>query len=60
MPDGLGPTIIPRKVKLVHYLSEALYPPRMDKSRPVSELVDEFHQRVLSVSDSLIKKALKN
>ncbi len=48
IPRGVGPTLIPRPVKLTHYLSEPLYPPKVDENDEsyLDELYD-FHERVV-------------
>jgi 1-acyl-sn-glycerol-3-phosphate acyltransferase len=38
---GLGPTLIPKPVQLIHYLSEPLWPPKD------SEDVEAFHQQIV-------------
>lgn len=58
---GIGPTIIPRPVKLTHYLSPPLHPPPFDSgSGAVStEQLGQFHERVLEAADALLAHAIR-
>lgn len=56
---GLGPTIIPRPVKLVHYVSEAMRPPKMDKDPEVNEKrLEAWHQKLTKRMQQLIGEAI--
>lgn len=43
---GLGPSLIPRPIELIHYISEPLYPAKIGDLSP--ESVDEFHSAILA------------
>lgn len=56
---GVGPTPIPRPVKLVHHLSEPIYPPAMPtKPRQQEKAIREFHGYLVERMESLIAQAL--
>jgi 1-acyl-sn-glycerol-3-phosphate acyltransferase len=56
---GLGLTIIPRPVKLVHYVSEAMRPPKLDKDPEVNEKrLEAFHQKLTRRMQQLIGEAI--
>lgn len=55
---GVGPTLIPRKVKLTHYLSKPIYPPALSGKRSLKALVESFHKRIMNHSNKLMLKAL--
>lgn len=55
---GLGPTIIPRPVKLVHYLAEPLYPPPRPTERGrLKPTVLEFHAQLVDHMEKLMLQA---
>ena len=56
---GLGFSPLPRKVRLTHFLSEPVYPPKR-KEDPVAfrRQVDCFHQKVLQRTQTLIGEAI--
>lgn len=56
---GLGPTLIPRPVKLAHYLSAPLFPPKLNAHHNIEEQLRFFHRRAVREMQSLMKKALK-
>ena len=41
--EGIGKTILPRPVKLVHYIHEPIFPPPFEGENPDDELVKEYH-----------------
>ena len=53
---GFGPSYLPRPVKLTHYLSKPIYPPKVEKSLITNEIVDLFHSEVVSEMESLMSK----
>lgn len=59
LATGLGPTPIPKPVKLTHFISEPLAPRKMSAKDPEFEnYVDEFHQLVLEKMRALIDQAI--
>lgn len=56
---GVGPTLIPRPVKLTHYLSAPLSPPSCDLGSGSAsiKLVDQFHSEILQAVSSLLARA---
>ena len=55
---GLGPTLIPKPIKLKHYLSKPIYPPTIDNVKDVSKHVEAFHKKILEASQKLMAKGL--
>ena len=56
---GIGPTIIPRPVKLVHYLSEAMRPPKIDADPEVNQKrLEVWHQKLTKRMQQLIGEAI--
>lgn len=56
---GIGPTIIPRPVKLVHYLSEAMRPPKIDADPEVNQKrLEGWHQKLTKRMQQLIGEAI--
>jgi 1-acyl-sn-glycerol-3-phosphate acyltransferase len=54
---GLGPSIIPKPIKLTHYLSEAIYPPALpEDSEAAAEVVDQYHKQIVERMDRLMKE----
>ena len=52
---GYALSAIPRPVKLTHYLSDPILPPKVDANAPISqEVVDEFHQYLIHRMKSLM------
>ena len=51
---GFGPTLIPRPVKLTHYISPMIWPPRLEEITNME--IDKFHQKVSDEMKSLMKK----
>lgn len=56
---GIGPTAIPKPVKLRHYLSKPLYPPKLTENTGFDKTVDIFHKKVIHASNNLIAKAMQ-
>ncbi|MFN0204493.1 MAG: lysophospholipid acyltransferase family protein [Bacteroidia bacterium] len=55
---GLGDTIIPRPIKLAHYIHEPIYPPFWDKNEPLDEqMVKNFHDQVQTEMEEWMKRA---
>jgi 1-acyl-sn-glycerol-3-phosphate acyltransferase len=57
---GIGPTLIPKKVQLTHFVSAPLAPPKIKKSSNISVLIDSFHKKILTTSNGLMTEALKH
>lgn len=55
---GLGPTILPRAVRLTHHVLPPIYPPPWDP-RDEAEQVRELHQLVLSRMEEAMRAAEK-
>ncbi len=55
---GLGVTLMPRPVKLVHVLSEPLYPPEYEGDVPPRAVIEQFHDRVVGRMHKLMEEAL--
>jgi 1-acyl-sn-glycerol-3-phosphate acyltransferase len=56
---GIGPTILPRPVKLVHYISEPIKPPKLDTNPDVNEKrLDAFHLKLTKRMQQLIGEAI--
>jgi len=56
---GLGPTPIPRPVKLVHFLSEPIYPPKPSTSKAgFTRQVNNFHDKLVQRMRLLIGEAI--
>ncbi len=45
--EGLGNTILPRPVKLVHYIHTPIYPPFFEGENPEEEMVEQFHLQIV-------------
>jgi 1-acyl-sn-glycerol-3-phosphate acyltransferase len=46
---GIGKSLLPKPVKLVHYIHEPIIPPKWDGSgEPDTQLVENFHQEVVT------------
>ena len=57
---GLGPTLIPRPIKLKHYIAPPIYPPKMSKNNDFYlKQVDDFHRQLTDKAAILIKQALE-
>ncbi|MBP6217485.1 MAG: acyltransferase family protein [Oligoflexales bacterium] len=54
---GLGLSPVPRPVKLTHFLSELIYPPKVDPSRFEAQL-DRLHKKVVKKAKELIEEAV--
>ena len=52
---GIGPTVVPRPVKLVHHLSEPFYPPKLKKNEVDESDVREFHAKLVEEMNHLLK-----
>jgi len=56
---GIGPTVIPRPVRLVHYVSEPIRPPKLDKDPEVNEKrLEAWHQKLTKRMQQLIGEAI--
>jgi 1-acyl-sn-glycerol-3-phosphate acyltransferase len=53
---GLGPSLVPRPVKLLHVLSEPIKPPRSGNERSVAR----FHRRIVERMEALMAEALRD
>lgn len=58
---GVGPTVLPKPVKLVHYLSKPIYPPKK-ASDPAAfkRQVYNFHRRLLRQMSKIMENSLVN
>lgn len=57
---GLGPTPIPRPVKLTHFLSTPIRPPRKTKDPEKLEAqLDRYHKRIMEESHLLMDRAME-
>ena len=57
---GLGPTIIPRPVKLKHYIAPPIFPPKKNQDpKKTSKQIDDFHKKVSIKATELIDFAIK-
>ena len=54
---GLGPTLLPRPVELTHYLSEPLYPPKVDTSdkAALDAAVDKWHAELTELMNTMLE-----
>lgn len=58
---GLGPTPIPRPVKLVHHMSPPIQPPPMPEDRHAQEsAIRTFHAQLVDTMEHLMKEAQKS
>ncbi len=55
-PKGVFNGLFPRPIKLVHYLSEPIYPPKIKTSEITPEVVDTFHQKIINQMNQLLKR----
>ena len=56
---GVGPTPIPKPVKLVHHLSKPIKPPRMTTDpEKVETQVDRFHKKILAEYEKMMDVAM--
>ena len=56
---GIGNTILPRPVKLVHYIHAPIIPPFFEGVNPPEEMIDAFHQQVVSEMRDWMQNHLK-
>lgn len=56
---GLGNTIFPRPVKLVHYIHDPIIPPHFEGDNPPDDMVDAFHHLVVTEMEGWMKNHLK-
>lgn len=56
---GLGPTPIPRPVKLIHFISEPIVPPKASKNPGTRKRqIDTFHKKLVKRMKQLIGEAI--
>lgn len=56
---GFGKTPLPKPVKLVHYLSEPMKPPRKNKDKDAFERqVVRFHKKILKTAEELMETSV--
>lgn len=56
---GLGPSVLPRPIRLVHFISEPIIPPAPSASEKIfASQVDKLHKKVLLTAEELIGKAI--
>lgn len=57
MLRGIGKTIIPRPVKLIHYISAPIHPPKIDRNdHQYNEVVKKYHQQVVTKMQRLLAR----
>lgn len=56
---GIGNTLLPRPVKLVHYIHEPILPPAFEGDNPPEELINAFHQQVVAEMEDWMQNHLK-
>ncbi|MDB9787012.1 hypothetical protein OAB57_02810, partial [Bacteriovoracaceae bacterium] len=55
LAKGIGPTLIPRPVQLVHHLSEPLIPPTLDRDDPkFDEVLADYHGKLVKGMNRLM------
>ena len=55
---GLGPTLLPRPVKLKHFISSPIYPPaKPTQAAAYEQLVAEFHQQIIQRAHDMIEQS---
>lgn len=55
--NGIGKTLLPRPVKLVHYIHEPIYPPAwVGNGEPEEEIVEMFHAQVVAEMQKLMEE----
>lgn len=55
---GIGNTIIPRPIKLAHYIHEPIAPPIWDKNTPLDDkVVKMFHEQVMDTMEELMQQS---
>ena len=53
---GLGPTALPRPIKLTHYLSHPIAPPPLQGEGANEELVTAYHAKLVHEMGKLLRK----
>ncbi len=58
---GIGPSLIPRPVHLVHHIGEIIRPPLKENYSPeeFEKVIKNYHQRIVISMKKLMKKSLK-
>lgn len=57
---GLGPTVIPKPVKLVHHLSEPIKPPLLpDNEADLNRATSKFHKKLVTRMIDLMSEAIQ-
>lgn len=57
---GVGYSVLPRPIPLLHYLSEPLVPPRLADPKDIDQAVSEFHRKVVARMQLLMEQALEH
>ncbi len=63
MAKGIGPTPIPKPVRLAHYISKPIAPPPYDPEMSDEELkvlVSKFHRRIITKMNNNMAKAVRH
>jgi 1-acyl-sn-glycerol-3-phosphate acyltransferase len=55
---GVGPTLLPRPVRLVHHIAEPIEPPELDRGDSLPAATGSLHARVLRRMEELVERAL--
>jgi 1-acyl-sn-glycerol-3-phosphate acyltransferase len=56
---GIGPTPIPRPIKLTHFLSQAIHPPKASEDpKEFAHQVDQLHKKVMRRARLLVGEAI--
>lgn len=56
---GLGPTPIPRPIKLIHFVDEPIVPPKPDSDPKVlNSQINRLHKKIIKRAQALITKAI--
>ncbi|MFK7872201.1 MAG: lysophospholipid acyltransferase family protein [Oligoflexales bacterium] len=56
---GLGMSLIPRKIKLTHFVAPPIYPPKYPKNKKErAKVIDDFHQKILNETRALVASAV--
>jgi 1-acyl-sn-glycerol-3-phosphate acyltransferase len=56
---GIGNTILPRPVKLVHYIHEPIIPPYFEGENPPEDMIDAFHLQIVEEMEEWMQNHLK-
>lgn len=59
---GIGPTLLPKPVKITHFLSDPIYPPSIQDLNHTNRdrVVKEFHHKVTRQMQEMLNKGISN